>query len=123
MALLVFTFEGKETGYCSLENSSVVLGSQPGVTVHLESPGISEKHCMFERDPDGYLVSDLGSEDGTFVNGERIEQGRLSTGDIITTGTPSGVGFARTPPEFLKPGDEITCSIDGVGSIRNRIAR
>jgi 2-keto-4-pentenoate hydratase/2-oxohepta-3-ene-1,7-dioic acid hydratase in catechol pathway len=47
----------------------------------------------------------------------------LLAGDIIATGTPSGVGFARTPPEFLKPGDEITCTIDGVGSIRNRIAR
>jgi 2,4-didehydro-3-deoxy-L-rhamnonate hydrolase len=47
----------------------------------------------------------------------------LLAGDIIATGTPSGVGFARTPPEFLKPGDEVTCSINGVGTIRNRIAR
>lgn len=46
----------------------------------------------------------------------------LLAGDIIATGTPSGVGFARTPPEFLKPGDEITCTVERVGSIRNRIA-
>ena len=46
----------------------------------------------------------------------------LLAGDIIATGTPSGVGFARTPPEFLKPGDEITCTVERVGSISNRIA-
>jgi 2-keto-4-pentenoate hydratase/2-oxohepta-3-ene-1,7-dioic acid hydratase in catechol pathway len=46
----------------------------------------------------------------------------LLAGDIIATGTPSGVGFARTPPEFLKPGDEVVCSVEKVGTIRNRIA-
>ena len=36
-------------------------------------------------------------------------------GDLIATGTPSGVGYARTPPVFMKPGDEIVIEIDGVG--------
>ncbi len=45
----------------------------------------------------------------------------LLPGDIIATGTPSGVGFARTPPEFLKPGDVVECEIDGIGTIRNRV--
>jgi len=46
----------------------------------------------------------------------------LLAGDIIATGTPSGVGFARTPPEFLKPGDVVECEIEGLGIIRNHIA-
>lgn len=46
----------------------------------------------------------------------------LEPGDIISTGTPSGVGFARTPPEFLKPGDTVECEIEGIGVLRNRIA-
>ena len=45
----------------------------------------------------------------------------LLPGDILATGTPSGVGFARTPPEFLKPGDVVECEIDGIGLIRNRV--
>ena len=45
----------------------------------------------------------------------------LLPGDIIGTGTPSGVGFARTPPEFLKPGDVVECEVDGVGLIRNTV--
>lgn len=45
----------------------------------------------------------------------------LEPGDIIATGTPSGVGFARKPPEFLKAGDVIETEITGVGLIRNPI--
>ena len=45
----------------------------------------------------------------------------LLPGDIIATGTPSGVGFARTPPEYLRPGDVVECQIEGIGSIRNTV--
>ena len=45
----------------------------------------------------------------------------LLPGDIIATGTPSGVGFARKPPVFLRPGDVVACAIEGIGEIRNRI--
>lgn len=45
----------------------------------------------------------------------------LLPGDIIATGTPSGVGFARTPPEFLKPGDVVETEVEGLGVLRNRI--
>jgi 2-keto-4-pentenoate hydratase/2-oxohepta-3-ene-1,7-dioic acid hydratase in catechol pathway len=45
----------------------------------------------------------------------------LEPGDIIATGTPSGVGFARKPPEFLKHGDVIETEITGIGVMRNPI--
>ena len=45
----------------------------------------------------------------------------LLPGDIIATGTPSGVGFARNPPEYLEPGDVVECVIQNVGRIRNSI--
>jgi 2-keto-4-pentenoate hydratase/2-oxohepta-3-ene-1,7-dioic acid hydratase in catechol pathway len=45
----------------------------------------------------------------------------LEPGDIISTGTPEGVGFARQPPEFLAVGDVVECEVSGVGRIRNRI--
>lgn len=46
----------------------------------------------------------------------------LEAGDILATGTPDGVGFARTPPEFLQDGDIVESDIDGIGTMRNRIA-
>ena len=45
----------------------------------------------------------------------------LHPGDVIATGTPGGVGFARTPPVWLTPGDVIEVTVEGVGTIRNRI--
>jgi len=45
----------------------------------------------------------------------------LEPGDIIATGTPEGVGFARTPPEFLKHGDVMETEVEGIGVMRNRI--
>lgn len=45
----------------------------------------------------------------------------LRPGDVIATGTPSGVGMARTPPVYMKPGDIAECSVEGIGTLRNPI--
>ena len=45
----------------------------------------------------------------------------LEAGDIISTGTPAGVGFAMDPPRYLKHGDVVVSAIDRIGSLRNRI--
>lgn len=78
----------------------------------------------------------------TVINGETLQDGStsqlvfspselvsyvshymtLEPGDVISTGTPPGVGFARTPPRFLTAGDEISMSISGIGELRNRVA-
>lgn len=82
---------------------------------------------------------DLGI--GCLVNGEAVQKARTSEmifgvpalveylsrvcpllpGDVIFTGTPGGVGFVRQPPVYLKPGDEVTTTIEGVGTLRNRM--
>jgi 2-keto-4-pentenoate hydratase/2-oxohepta-3-ene-1,7-dioic acid hydratase in catechol pathway len=45
----------------------------------------------------------------------------LSPGDVIATGTPSGVGFSRKPPRFMQPGDVVEVEIEGIGVLRNPI--
>ncbi len=45
----------------------------------------------------------------------------LLPGDVIITGTPAGVGFARKPPRYLKPGDAIETTIEGLGIQRQRV--
>ncbi len=45
----------------------------------------------------------------------------LEPGDIIATGTPSGVGYAMDPPHFLKAGDEVVCEITQIGQLRNTV--
>jgi 2-keto-4-pentenoate hydratase/2-oxohepta-3-ene-1,7-dioic acid hydratase in catechol pathway len=45
----------------------------------------------------------------------------LSPGDLIFTGTPPGVGFARKPPVFLKPGDTVEVEIERIGILCNQV--
>jgi len=76
------------------------------------------------------------------VNGETVQDGSTSTmvfkvphlvhyisqfmilepGDVITTGTPPGVGMGMKPPRYLKPGDSMEVSIEGLGTQRQRVA-
>ena len=45
----------------------------------------------------------------------------LWPGDVIITGTPAGVGFARNPPEYLRAGDVVEVEIEGIGTLRNKV--
>ena len=45
----------------------------------------------------------------------------LEPGDVVATGTPSGVGFSHHPPRWLKPGDECVVSVEGLGELRNPV--
>ena len=45
----------------------------------------------------------------------------LRPGDVIATGTPDGVGYARTPPIFMKPGDTAACWAEGIGTLVNPV--
>ena len=75
------------------------------------------------------------------LNGQRIQDGNTSlmihdvfeqivyasnimtlhVGDVIATGTPAGVGSARTPPVYLKGGDRIACTYEGLGTLTNPV--
>lgn len=66
----------------------------------------STRDMMFSVDA---IIADL-SEDISLV-----------PGDIISTGTPAGVGIFRDPPVVLHPGDVVECTIEKIGTIRNRL--
>ena len=74
----------------------------------------------------GVLKQDGRTSDMIFnipVTLEWLSKGlTLLPGDIISTGTPAGVGFARKPPEYLQSGDVVEIEVEGVGLLRNRIA-
>jgi 2-keto-4-pentenoate hydratase/2-oxohepta-3-ene-1,7-dioic acid hydratase in catechol pathway len=53
---------------------------------------------------------------------ESLSEGMtLEAGDLIMTGTPDGVGFARTPPEFVKQGDVMEAEIENIGILRTPV--
>jgi 2-keto-4-pentenoate hydratase/2-oxohepta-3-ene-1,7-dioic acid hydratase in catechol pathway len=73
----------------------------------------------------GEVMQSANTRDMIFSVAETIEL--LSTcmtlepGDVLVMGTPSGVGAARKPPVFMKPGDEVTVTIERVGSLTNPV--
>jgi acylpyruvate hydrolase len=91
--------------------------------------------------PDALPAFASGLKIESFLNGERLQHATtdqmlfaiptliaaltevmtLEAGDIISTGTPAGVGFARTPKLWLKAGDTIEVQVEGVGTLTNRV--
>ena len=75
---------------------------------------------------DGVTVQDSTTGDMIFSVARCIailsEVMTLEPGDVIATGTPSGVGYARKPPLFLAPGKTVEIEVEGVGVLRNTIA-
>jgi len=73
----------------------------------------------------GETVQDGSTADMIFPVGEVLayvsEVMTLNPGDVIATGTPQGVGFARTPPRYLGPGDTVEVEIERVGTVSNRV--
>ena len=68
------------------------LGRHPANTLRLADREVSKEHACIERSGNTYLVKDLGSSNGTYVNGRRIREHRLKDGDEITLGN-SGLTF------------------------------
>jgi 2-keto-4-pentenoate hydratase/2-oxohepta-3-ene-1,7-dioic acid hydratase in catechol pathway len=74
----------------------------------------------------GELMQDANTSDMIFSVAELVEylseSMTLLPGTVIMTGTPSGVGFARKPPVYLKPGDSLELQIDSLGTLCNPVA-
>ncbi len=88
------------------------------------------------------LTDPFNVEIATYVNGEQMQHGNtadwlfpipvlvefltqvitLEPGDVVSTGTPAGCGFALDPPRFLQPGDEVTIEAEGIGRLTNPVA-
>src|SRR5438105_966988 len=79
-----------------LERDEVVLGRDSVADVRLEDRKLSRRHCRVYRGPDGWHVADLGSRNGTAVNGTLVLDDRLHEGDRIEIGrTTLVVGFPQ----------------------------
>src|SRR6185503_7822620 len=87
MAFQLVIAEGKEAGReFVFEQESVLIGRTSDCDVVLYDPGVSRKHARIFSDPGGYFVEDMGSSNGTKVNGAIIKKKQLSDGDAISLG-------------------------------------
>jgi hypothetical protein len=76
--------DGRRIG---IGNEPVVIGRMPDCAIQLQDPKLSRRHAEVRREPDGFRVHDLGSTNGTSVNGTLIRDHLLAEGDVITVGS------------------------------------
>ncbi|MFW6149419.1 MAG: fumarylacetoacetate hydrolase family protein [Atribacterota bacterium] len=94
----------------------------PWIETELPDPD----NCKIVSRLNGKVMQDSNTSDLIFSTRELVsycsKNFTLYPGTIIMTGTPEGVGFARKPPVFLKPGDNIEVEIEGIGTLSSQVA-
>lgn len=112
--------DGQWTRAKSLDTFSPV-GPRVVPAAEIPDPQALRIRCLLNGEP----MQDSSTAEMVFSVAElvaAVSRGvTLEPGDLIATGTPAGVGFTREPPRFLRPGDEVTVEIEGIGSLTNPV--
>jgi pSer/pThr/pTyr-binding forkhead associated (FHA) protein len=80
----------------ALTGERVMIGRLKACDICLSDANASRQHAALERDGDGWTLVDMGSTNGTLVNGERTDRTRLHNGDIITIDLRAGLSRAES---------------------------
>lgn len=81
--------EGSGKGTSVEITSTLTIGSRPDSDLRLEDPTVSRKHAEISRTAEGFLLQDLGSTNGTSLNGVRVDRAYLRDGAVVTVGETS----------------------------------
>lgn len=115
--------QGRESWWTRAKGADTFCPYGPWVTTadEIDDPG----NLRLRTWVNGELRQDTSTADLIFSCEELVkfisETCTLRPGDLILTGTPSGVGMALDPPQFLAPGDRVRIAIDGLGEIEHEI--
>jgi predicted component of type VI protein secretion system len=82
----VITFGGKQTGTHELVKPATVVGRDPGVDIVIDNLGVSRSHCQFIKRGGGFVVQDMNSANGTYVNGKKVGEKELADNDQVVVG-------------------------------------
>ena len=85
----------------------ITIGRDPDCDLVLDEPEISRKHAVIESTPAGLMMRDLGSVNGTFVNGSWVREAKLKVGDQIGFDRDRFLIETLTPPSTPNPGNRV----------------
>ena len=129
MASVTVLFAGQEQGTYELDQPQMVAGRDPECGIRIDNLGISRQHCTILNKGDAFLLQDLGSANGTFVNGKRVAECFLNDGDEIVIGVKYALRFknekqakAAAETDAGVPGTLNTYVMDGT-KIQEQIAK
>lgn len=99
-----------------LQNASTVIGRKPDADLRIPLADISRSHCEVSLNGGGATLRDLGSSNGTFVNGERIAERRLKPGDLVKIGPVTFVVQIDGQPEKISAKTLASAAAGGLGA-------
>lgn len=104
MARIIFTLEDGTEIETELDADTITIGRHPDSNVVLPSVSVSGQHATIKRRGDGYFVQDLGTTNGTKLNGVEVEEARLEHGDRLFFGdVPAVVQLVDKPAKAEAP--------------------
>ena|SRR5450432_447881 len=116
MAYVVIQTESAPSLKVMLKNP-MVLGRAIGSDLWIDDAQISRQHCRFDEEDDDWIVTDLGSSHGTFVNGNQIEKHRLDENDMLVVGKARLIFHEGDFVEY-RPADPMEATSMGTGSAK-----
>lgn len=99
MARIVFKLEDGTEIETELDSDVITIGRHSGSTVVLPSASVSSHHATLKRRGESWFVQDLGTTNGTKLNGVEVEEAKLEEGDRLTFGDIPSVVYFKAPPE------------------------
>src|SRR4051794_8016548 len=85
-ASVIVIFGGQEQKTYPLDKAELVVGREPTCDIPIDNLGISRQHCAFKTRGDAFVVADMNSSNGTFVNGKKITEHFLNNDDEVVIG-------------------------------------
>ena len=95
--------DGKLDLCVPVADSGAGIGRDPGNHVQLPLPEVSKKHAFLQHTPTGWSIRDLGSRNGLFVNGRRVQETTVQDGDRLTIGPYTLIFETVTSDRSHKP--------------------
>ena len=86
MPRLILKFDERDVQECALGTQPVSIGRLPDSTIVIDHPAVSGRHARVHREVNDYVLEDLKSTNGTFVNDKPIARHTLIDGDLIVIG-------------------------------------
>jgi hypothetical protein len=114
VVLVMFRSDGERRSFSVVRNMTVI-GRREDCDLRIPVGDVSRKHCRLVRTDDGIRIEDLGSSNGTHVNGQRIQESDLNAGDVVSIGPVKfivQIDGVPTDEELVAPEDTLIPQAD-----------
>jgi pSer/pThr/pTyr-binding forkhead associated (FHA) protein len=89
MLTILLKFKNSEIKTVETDKGEITIGRNPGNDIHIDNLGVSKKHAKISKQDSAYVIEDLNSTNGTFINNKRIAKAILNDNDEVHIGKHS----------------------------------